>query len=232
MSFAPGFESSLNKVCRPNTKEPAKGILHEDPISEEGSTKDTTDRTSDNSDSKRSSRPSLRVRDQRRSKSDVSPHGNKDGFHIFTWSTPTDESRNTSPAPPAVNISQDSPNVEGPKLEDDQKEIDDFLRLKTNLNDRLAYRACPLSKRIELYKALAKERTELSSGTGTDQPDQNRRKRYETKVDILNAADSIFQFFLPSDLQSMTAQKYWGALYRLWEVRFLNSRFNLVLTQI
>jgi hypothetical protein len=157
---------------------------------------------------------------------------NKDGFHIFTWSTPTDESRNTSPAPPAVNISQDSPNVEGPKLEEDQKEIDDFLRLKTNLNDRLAYRACPLSKRIELYKALAKERTELNSGTGTDQPDQNRRKRYETKVDILNAADSIFQFFLPSDLQSMTAQKYWGALYRLWEVSFLNSRFNLVLTQI
>ena len=212
----------MTKVNRPVIKEPAKGILLEDPISEEGSTKGTTDASSETSDARPASRPSLRVKDHRRSKPDIAPLANKEGFHIFIWSTPADEIRNASPTPPAVNISQDSPNVETPKPEDDQKEIDDFLRLKTNLNDRLAYRACPLSKRLELYKVLAKERTELSAGTGTEQPDQNRRKRYETKVDILNAADSILQFFLPADSESMTAQKFWGALLRLWEVCFLN----------
>jgi hypothetical protein len=204
-------------ASRSNIKEPAKGILLQDPISEEDSNKDAADPTfSPNTpDPQTSSTPSLRVKDHRRSKPDVSADRVKNGFHIFNWINAPDGSGNASPAPPTVNVNQASPNVEGQELEEDLKEIDDFLRHKTNLNDRLTYRGCPLSQRIAVYKLLATERSELTTGNDIDITNQNRRKRYETKVDILNAAELILQFFLPPNSQSITEQKYWGALYRL-----------------
>jgi hypothetical protein len=207
----------VTKASRSNIKEPAKGILLEDPISEDDSNKDTADPTfSPNPlDLQTSSTPSLRVEDHRRSKQDVSADRVKDGFHVFTWINAPEVSHNTSPAPPTVNVSQESPNIEGQELEEDLKEIDDFLRLKTNLNDRLTYRASPLSKRIAVYQLLANERKELTARNDTDVTNQNRRKRYETKVNILNAADLILRFFLPQSSESITAQKFWGALYRL-----------------
>jgi hypothetical protein len=227
-----GFLVGTN-ASRSNIKEPAKGILLQDPISEEDSNKDAADPTfSPNTpDPQTSSTPSLRVEDHRRSKPDISADRVNDGFHVFTWINAPDGSRFSSPGPPAVNVNQGSPNVEDQELEEDLKEIDDFLRLKTNLNDRLTYRACPLSQRIAVYKLLAKERNELTTGNDTDITNQDRRKRYETKVDILNAAELILQFFLPPQSQSITAQKYWGALYRLLGVCISEQLFSIALTQ-
>jgi hypothetical protein len=221
------------KASRSNIKEPAKGILLQDPISEEDPNKDAAGPTfSPNTpDPQTSSTPSLRVKDHRRSKPDVSGDGVKDEFHVFSWISVRDGSRNTSPAPPTVNVNQVPPTVEGQELDEDLKEIDDFLCLKTNLNDRLTYRACPLSQRIAVYKLLATERNELTTGNDTDIANQDRRKRYETKVDILNAAELILQFFLPPNSQSITAQKYWGALYRLLGVCISEQLFSIALTQ-
>jgi len=222
------------KACRSNIKEPAKGILLQDPTSEEDSNNDAADPTfSPNTpDPQTSSTPSLRVRDHRRSKPDVAVDRVKDGFHVFSWINAPDGSRNTNPGPPTVSVNQESPNLEGQELDQDLKEIDDFLRYKTNLNDRLTYRASPLSQRIAVYKLLAAERNELITGNDTDITNQNRRKRYETKVDILNAAELILQFFLPPNSQSITAQKYWGALYRLLGVCISEDLFSIVLIQI
>jgi hypothetical protein len=167
------------------------------------------------------------VKDHRRSKPDISGDRVKDEFHVFSWINAPDGSRNTSPAPPTVNVNQESPNAESREVDEDLKEIDDFLRLKTNLNDRLTYRACPLSQRIAVYKLLATERNELTTGNDTDITNQDRRKRYETKVDILNAAELIIQFFLPPNSQSITAQKYWGALYRLLGVCIPEQLFSI-----
>ena len=94
-------------------------------------------------------------------------------------------------------------------------EIDDFLRHKTNLNDRLTYRASPLSQRIAVYKLLAAKRNELTTETDTDITNQNRRNRYETKVDILNVAELILQFFLLPNSQSITAQNSYSRRSRI-----------------
>jgi len=41
---------------------------------------------------------------------------------------------------------------------------------------------------------------------------------YEERVDIINAAEVVFAFFLPSDYQGPTAEKFWGAIRFLIEV--------------
>ena len=194
-----------------------KGILLEDPISE-GSTTGVSDTTilPKSTDPQASSTPSLQVKDHRRPKtsSNRSSDRVKEGFHAFAWLNAYNESYSASPDPPTVSESYISPAVENKKLDEDLKEIDDFLGHKTNLNDRLTYKDCPSRNRTELYRLLSKERKEVTAGNDTN---QTQRKRYETKVDILNAAESLFQFFLPSNYQGPTVQKYWGALYRLLE---------------
>ena len=216
-------------------KEPARGILLDDPTAGEDSTKAASESTisaettaAETTDRKPSSIPSLKVKDGRRSggKSSSSIETVKEEFHVFTWMSASDETHNTSPPPQMVDTSQVSPNAESPQIEVDLKEIDDFLCQKTNLHDRLTYRACPRSRKIDLYRILKQARNELIAENNADIAAKNRRKSYENKVDILNAAGLIIRFFLPAEWEDITVQKYWGALYRLLGVRTCNDAYE------
>jgi hypothetical protein len=56
-----------------------------------------------------------------------------------------------------------------------------------------------------------KEKQELKKSRGRG---LERRKSYGNKVDLLNAADLMFQFFLPSNFDGPTVGKYRGALFQ------------------
>ncbi len=58
--------------------------------------------------------------------------------------------------------------------------------------------------------------TETSADSAKD--DGMKRRDYERRVDLVNAAVSIFDFFLPTESEGPTVLKYWGALYRMMAV--------------
>ncbi|RFU26987.1 hypothetical protein B7463_g9343, partial [Scytalidium lignicola] len=205
------------RVGLSTAKEPPKGILLEDPTLEAGESKDTAEPTVSlkDPDSQPASNPSLGVNDIKRPKttSKQSSRGPKEEFHIFS-SLNGNNRYIASLDPPSMTINSGSPDMDTEELCEDLKEIDEFLTNKTNLNDRLVYKNCPTRDRIELYKFLSKQRKEVTEGKDID---RGLQKRYETMVDILNAAELLFKLFLPPGFQGPTVGKYWGALYRLLE---------------
>ena len=117
-----------------------------------------------------------------------------------------------------------TPESRYPQVERDLQEIDEFLNSRTNLNERLSYRSCPTKRRRDVYSMLNDERNEITTEADTD---EKKRVRYKTRVDILNAAASIYQFFLPVPVDGPIISKFWAALHQILEVRV---PFQLVLS--
>lgn len=186
--------NSADEISSSVSKDVVQGILLEDPIGEEDLTKDPTEPTniSQDADTQATVAPSLQPPDfkRRAAKAERSPDRAKAGFHVFTWLNPGDESDNLGPSMTVNYVLPDFENRKG--LEDDLKEVDIYLSQETNLKDRLMYKCCHSKDRIELYKLLAQERKEATSGEGTN---QNQLRSYETMVDILNAAELLFNSF-------------------------------------
>ncbi len=134
----------------------------------------------------------------------------KSEFSVFGWLNSYDESLRG-----AVKIIP--PEIQYQQLEQDLREADDFMNHKTNLNEKLTYRACPVKTRLEVYRMLVEERQDI---TAEPESDQTKRKKYETKVDILNAGESLFQFFLPRNSVGPSIGKFWGGLFQILEVIF------------
>lgn len=146
-------------------------------------------------------------------------------FHVFAWlnarraliSIPEENSE-----VPNVNINVDSrrPSVSYKPIfsnmehyiKEDLGEIDHFLTHQVNIVERMMYQKCIPRTRQIIYKLLADESTKLTGGAGKDLSFQ---RIYETKIDLVNAAETLFQFFLPSQFDGPTVQKYWGAIYYL-----------------
>ncbi|KAH6668177.1 hypothetical protein B0J14DRAFT_600005 [Halenospora varia] len=137
-------------------------------------------------------------------------------FHVFTF---LNESQ---PKSWPVGMSGDSlkpdPNNPGRRSEDkltfdeeslkgDLAEIDYFLEHEAGFRDHLMYKKCPQRRRTELYQLALNAQMALDE----DMPDT--RRIYEETVEILNRADIVFQFFLPSRYEGPTTGKFWGALY-------------------
>ncbi|THV45025.1 hypothetical protein BGAL_0541g00030 [Botrytis galanthina] len=97
--------------------------------------------------------------------------------------------------------------IENTALQADLLEIDKFLVQKTNLNDRMAYQAVEPCTRQNFYDILTEDRSELATS------DANFRRNYILKVNLANAAEVLFRFFLPFDCHGPTVERYWGALY-------------------
>lgn len=129
-------------------------------------------------------------------------------FHVFTWlnAAPMDQSSKV------LNINLD-------QLKDDLEEMDHFLSHKTTLTERIAYKECPKVSRLEVYGLLEQEeRALLKSAVKEQKQDEEKSRIYELRVDIVNAAESIFQFFLPSLFEGPTVLKYWGVIHQLLTV--------------
>lgn len=131
-------------------------------------------------------------------------HGGK-SFHAFTWLN----AEQTSQRERAFNF-----NVE--QLKEDLENMDYFLSHKTTFVEQIAYKECPQISRLEVYSLLEQERrTLVRSAAKEKKQDEKKSKIYEVRVDIVNAAESIFQIFLPSLFEGPTVLKYWGVIHRL-----------------
>ena len=90
-------------------------------------------------------------------------------------------------------------------LNDHLREVENYILSQTSFSDRRAYIACPETTRDEIYSHLEHE--------GAGIPDRSdEQRRYEMRLGIFNAADAMFRFFFPPDVEVPTTRKFWGAL--------------------
>jgi hypothetical protein len=129
------------------------------------------------------------------SSSTASKVASGDGFHVFTW-------LNTYATTGPVQETQSSKDA---RISADLEEMNHFLGHQTNQDERRTYQACPQRKRQEILDVLAVGTIDAGS-------------LKESKIDLFNAAESVFEGFLPLHFDGPTVGKYWGALYRLLTV--------------
>ncbi|TDZ13014.1 hypothetical protein C8035_v000464 [Colletotrichum spinosum] len=125
-------------------------------------------------------------------------HGKATGrFHVFSWA----ENHSSSP-------------VDGPNFIVLQKQlsgVEEFLTAETNGSDRRAYLDADMSTREAVYEYLAQHGASLQESKNKPW----KKRDYEERVDVFNAADTIFRFFLPPLFDGPTTDKYWGAIMSL-----------------
>ncbi|KAF4455091.1 hypothetical protein F53441_2530 [Fusarium austroafricanum] len=93
-----------------------------------------------------------------------------------------------------------------------------FLTGDTTYSDRKAYKTCKEATRKECYDYLA----ELASRVEDDESDSLRRA-YEEKIDIFNAADIVFSFFLPLSFDGPMVGRFWGAIRTMIELTMMDG---------
>ncbi|KAH8654579.1 hypothetical protein BGZ60DRAFT_532947 [Tricladium varicosporioides] len=137
-------------------------------------------------------------------------------FHVFTFlnenqpkSWPVDiASENLKPdskisTPRFENIlSFDEDSLKG-----DLAEIDHFLEHESGFRDHLIYKKCPQRTQAELYHLVQNTLAAL------DNDEREKYRMHEDTVEMLNRAEIVFRFFLPSWYEGPTTGKFWGALY-------------------
>ncbi|OHE98990.1 hypothetical protein CORC01_05680 [Colletotrichum orchidophilum] len=124
------------------------------------------------------------------------PNKNNEMFHVFSWAE-------TNPPGP----------IEGPNfivLQKQLSEVEEFLTAETNGLDRRAYLEAEMSTRNEVYEYLEQQGARMQ-----DTKKSWRKQDYEERVDIFNAADSLFRFFLPPLFDGPTTERFWGAVMNL-----------------
>ncbi|KAJ0319397.1 hypothetical protein Brms1b_003825 [Colletotrichum noveboracense] len=118
-------------------------------------------------------------------------------FHVFSWA----DAHISSP-------------VEGPNfivLQKQLSEVEDFLTAETNGPDRRAYLDSEASGRDEVYAYLEQQGAAIQELKNKPWKKQD----YEDRVDIFNAADTLFRFFLPPLFDGPTTERFWGAVMNL-----------------
>ncbi|WQF77574.1 Putative Mg2+ transporter protein, CorA-like/Zinc transport protein ZntB [Colletotrichum destructivum] len=126
----------------------------------------------------------------------VRPSVPNEMFHVFSWAAPNTPS-----------------SVDGPNfvvLQKQLSEVEDFLTAETNGPDQRAYLDAETSTRVEVFLYLEQLGAEMQSTKKAW-----KRQDYEERVDIFNAADSLFRFFLPPLFDGPTTEKFWGAVMSL-----------------
>ncbi|KFY18785.1 hypothetical protein V493_08347, partial [Pseudogymnoascus sp. VKM F-4281 (FW-2241)] len=157
------------------------------------------------------------------------------GFYVFAWlnSHPTamlspplfasplersQSSRNRSSSSPSGSREDSTTpkatpeihwRIEEEGIRDDLREVDDFLKNRSSVSDRIVYQECALGSRDSIVEQLTRVKTKLMSA---EKVNPEKLKILGTKEAIAAAADQIFQFFLPITFEGPTVQKYWGAI--------------------
>lgn len=160
--------------------------------------------------------PSLQPMDLRTpKKSRTTPMNQfKEEFHVFAWLNSRNGSQHHSLDASAVNVNYLLSGFESQGVQDDLAEIDNYLTKETTLNHRLIYNRAPgLENRADIYRRLSELKPDAES------TEEHIIARYETSAGIVNAAELLYRFFLPSDYQAPTIAKFWGTFARLFRVR-------------
>ncbi|KAH8905061.1 hypothetical protein BR93DRAFT_945996 [Coniochaeta sp. PMI_546] len=130
------------------------------------------------------------------SKSPTISNPEDDKFHVFSWL----ESFTASGQP--------SSQEQAESLRMQLQEIEDFLSNETNRLDRQAYKNCPEATHLTAL-------TYLEEQAATVKRNSHLKRDFEDRVDVLNAAEIVFRFFLPLESEGPTVRKFWGAIHRI-----------------
>jgi hypothetical protein len=91
------------------------------------------------------------------------------------------------------------------------QEMDDFLRNDANRHDRHAYQICPGATRLDALTYLEEQSLAVKKNS-------HLKRDFDDRVDVFNAADIVFRFFLPLEHVGPTVEKFWGAIRRIVQV--------------
>jgi hypothetical protein len=127
------------------------------------------------------------------------PESVNDTFHVFTW---------------MENVQLGSTDTSDLDVEAVVKQLqvaEEFLLGSTTMRERRAYHMCPPSSR-QLIHAYLEDRGQERDSSADDKP--KKKQDYEDRVDVYNAAELVFRFFLPwrFDKDAPTVGKFWGAV--------------------
>jgi len=126
-----------------------------------------------------------------------------DKFHVFCW-------LEAVPTTAGVRNSQ----IQAESLQTQLQEVEDYLKNSTSFSDKRAYQDCQRATRIACFTYL----NEQGNSTEKFKRRPRMRRDYEDRIDILNAAEVVYRFFLPLDFDGPTARKFWGAINLLIQV--------------
>ena len=132
-----------------------------------------------------------------------SPEDTANAFHVFTWLE--DVQHFSGKSDPVIDIDA---------LDKQMREVDVYLADQTGAADQKSYQDLPPVAQAASW-AYIKGVVGSIRGGGNKYP---AKAYYDERVDIINAAELVFTFFLPSDYQGPTAEKFWGAIRCLIEV--------------
>ena len=141
---------------------------------------------------------------------EVLPDRVNDRFHVFSWL----ETVTTSDDP--------SSQVRVESLRRQLQEVEEYLVNNTSFSDRRAYHDSPEHFRSVPFKYIE------AQGDLTEKFKKRPRLRrdYEDRIDILNAADIVYRFFLPPTFRAPTVAKFWGAIYLLVQVSVIKKTYR------
>lgn len=120
-----------------------------------------------------------------------------------------------------------------PALERQLEKVHQYLLRRTPYSDRKMYRACPEDTRSAVYRYLEAggplaEPAVPSDASWEDGSDPPPLKNIDDKIDLFNAADTIFNFFFPAPAEGLPmAGKYWGAIGQILHVSLSKGGMTL-----
>ncbi|TGO17316.1 hypothetical protein BPAE_0437g00020 [Botrytis paeoniae] len=130
-----------------------------------------------------------------------------DELHVFNWMN-TQIDKSITPNVTRSSAARNRAIINETLLHNDLQEIDDFLLQKTNINERFAYKASPRHTRKQFYDILFEVESKI-------QTDQSLQATYELQVELANAAEVLFRFFLSPQDFGPTTEEFWGPLYEI-----------------
>ena len=138
------------------------------------------------------------------------PKETNETFHVFTW---------------LAHVQLFSGNrvslADSESLQKQMEEVHNYLKSGTSFSDKKAYQDCKESLQASSFEYLEEE----GKGITTAKNKTQRKHEYGERVDIFNAANVVFRFFLPVAYDGPTALKYWGAIRSLVEVKKILDAF-------
>ncbi|KAI2633689.1 hypothetical protein GGS26DRAFT_56879 [Hypomontagnella submonticulosa] len=140
------------------------------------------------------------------------PNGVDTSFHVFSWLAMAEaETGDTE--------------LDAEALTTDLQEAEQYLLGSTAMGNRNAYQRCSQSTQSSVYDYLETQGSKIEKNNGESREESRNRREYETRVDLYNAAEIIFSFFLPQSLGigAPTVGKFWGAIRSLVEIPNAND---------
>ncbi|TGO84528.1 hypothetical protein BPOR_0494g00040 [Botrytis porri] len=130
-----------------------------------------------------------------------------DEFHVFNWMN-TQIDKSITPDLTRSSAACKVTGINESLLHDDLQEINDYLLQKTNINERFAYKASPRHPRKQFYEILYEVESKI-------QTDESLQATYELQVELANAAEVLYRFFLSPQDSGPTTEEFWGPLYEI-----------------